>query len=204
MAEVNPRFDQYIEKAQPFAKPILERLRKVVHEACPDVKETIKWGMPHFEYGGSILCHMASFKQHAIFGFRNAHAMKDPHHLFDPDTAMGHFGRISNIEELPSDKIIVSYIKEAMKLNEAGVKPKIKAKSEQKLLVVPEYFTNALSKNKKALKTFEAFPYSHKKEYVQWIIEAKSDDTRQRRIETAVEWLSEGKSRNWKYERKKS
>jgi uncharacterized protein YdeI (YjbR/CyaY-like superfamily) len=206
MSIKDKRIDVYIQKAQPFAQPILKKLRVLVHKACPDVEETMKWSFPHFNYSGGTICSMASFKQHMAFGFWKASIMKDPHKILQKAEreAMGHLGRITSAKDLPADNILLDYIKEAVRLNKEGVKVERKPKSAvKKELVIPDYFTKAVSKNKKAIKTFEEFSYSHKKEYVEWITEAKTEETRNSRLKTAVEWLSEGKSRMWKYESKK-
>lgn len=193
----DPRIDAYIAKSATFAQPILVHLRKVIHAAVPDIQENVKWGMPFFEYNG-IVCNMASFKEHCAFGFWKAALMSDPNKLFDKD-AMGQLGQIRSIKDLPSDKILTSYIKEAVKLNIDDVKL-VKAKpSDKKELEVPAYMMKALKANKKAWKTFEEFSYSNKKEYVEWVTEAKTESTRDKRLETAIEWMSEGKIKNWKY-----
>jgi len=204
MGSYDARIDAYIAKAAPFAYPILEYIRDVVHEACPDVEETIKWGFPHFDYKG-IMCGVAAFKQHCAFGFWKGSLIfgkKDGAAKDVKEDAMGQFGRITSLKDLPSKRVLVGYIKKAAQLNDEGVKVpnRSKPRAEKKELVVPEYFTAALKKNKKAQAAFEAFPYSHKKEYVEWITEAKTDATRERRMQTTIEWLSEGKSRNWKYQ----
>ncbi len=188
MATKNNAIDIYIEKAAEFAQPILQHLRSLVHKACPDVEEKIKWGMPHFDYKGEMICHMASFKQHAVMGFWKATLMKDPILLATAksEVAMGHLGKIMSLKDLPADKQIIAWIKEAMQLNDAGIKISVKP-VEKKKLIVPKYFTEALAKNKKAQKVFDAFPYSHKKEYVQWITEAKTNTTRDKRMTTAFE-----------------
>ena len=197
----NP-IDLYIAKSADFAKPILNHLRELVHAACPDAEEKIKWGFPHFDYKGEMMCSMAAFRQHAVFGFWKAALMKDPVLIerAKSEVAMGHLGRLGSLKDLPADRKITSWIKEAMALNDNGIKLAAKPKStEKKELVVPEYFTKALKKNKKAQQTFEAFAYSHKKEYVQWIDEAKTEETKNKRIAQAIEMMEEGKSRNWKY-----
>ena len=205
MPSTYPRIDTYIEKSEAFAKPILKHLRQLVHKACPPVQETIKWSFPHFEYKG-ILCSMASFKQHCSFGFWKASVMKDKKKLLNPvgNTAMGHFGRITSLKELPPDKLIIEYIKEAVQLNENEIKlpTKIKAGNAKKEIKTPDDLLAALKKNKAAMKTFENFSPSNKKEYIEWITGAKSEDTRNTRLETAIEWMSEGKIRNWKYVRR--
>lgn len=205
MGTKEKRIDAYIAEAQPFAQPILKHIRELVHKACPDVEEKWKWSFPNFDCHGGPLCSMAAFKQHCAFGFWKASLMKDPNKILATTgrEAMGHFGRITNLRDLPSDKIMIAYIKEAAKLNKEGIKVVRKpASKEKKEIVVPDYFLKTISKNKKALKTFEAFSYSHKKEYVEWITEAKSDATRESRMKTAVEWLAEGKPRMWKYVKK--
>jgi len=201
MGNRDKRIDVYIVKAQPFAWPILEHLRALVHKACPDVEESIKWSFPHFNYKGEMMCSMASFKQHCAFGFWKAALMKDKTLLANAkgETAMGHFGRITSLKDLPSDATIIRYLKEAMKLNDAGIKMEKKKRISMNELVIPGYFTKELKKSKAAQKTFEAFSPSNKKEYVLWITEAKTEATRNSRMATAIEWMAEGKPRNWKY-----
>lgn len=202
-AKVSP-IDKYINDAAPFAQPILNHLRKLVHAACPEAEEKIKWGFPHFDYKGEMMCSMASFKQHASFGFWKAPLMKDPvlKETAASEVAMGHLGKITSLKDLPSDKKITSWIKEAMKLNDDGVKMVKTKQVKTTELVIPSYFTKALQKNKKALSCFESFSTSAKKEYVSWVDDAKSEDTRDKRIEQSIDWLAEGKPRNWKYMKK--
>ena len=199
MGTTDPRVDAYIAGSADFAKPILNHLREVVHAACPEVEETMKWSMPHFMYRG-MLCSMASFKQHCVFGFWKGSLIVDENGK-NLEEAMGQFGRITTLADLPSNRLLTSYIKKAMVLNETGVKSPTRSRprEEKGLPIVPDYFTAALRKNKEALATFESFSPSHKREYVEWITEAKGEDTRKRRLETAIAWLAEGKSRNWKY-----
>jgi len=204
MSKKSPKIDAYIAKSAPFAQPILIRLREVVHRGCPEAEETMKWGFPHFEYKG-ILCSMAAFKQHCAFGFWKGSIMSDPKGVMTQTgrTSMGHFDRITSVSDLPSDKILLSYIKEAMKLNDEDVKLPQRAKPKaEKALKVSAYFLKELKKNKAALKTFESFSRSNKKDYVEWVDEAKTDATRDKRMETALEWMAEGKIRNWKYVKK--
>ena len=198
------RIDTYIAKAQPFAKPILKHIRELVHKACPDVEETMKWSFPHFDYKGEMMCSMAAFKQHCAFGFWKASLMKAKKLVENAksESAMGHFGKITSLKDLPSDKAMITYIKEAMRLNDEGVKVKKPVSKEKKKLIIPPYIFAAVKKNKKAFATFEGFSYSHKKEYVEWITEAKTEETREKRLATAVEWMAEGKGRNWKYMKK--
>jgi len=195
------RIDAYITASADFARPILVHLRKLVHEACPEVKETIKWGFPNFEYHG-IMCNMASFKQHCAFTFWKAKLMKDYEKVFHAagNSAMGHFGRLKSLKDLPADKKMIQYIKEAARLNEEGKQPARQPRTAvKKPLAIPGYFKKALSGNKKALATFDALSYAHKKEYLEWIMEARTEVTRNRRMATTMEWLAAGKGRNWKY-----
>lgn len=199
MASRDERIDAYIAKAQPFAVPILGHLRAIVHAACPEVEETIKWSFPNFMYRGSILCSMAAFKAHCAFGFwrgRQLAGVTDQH-----GAVMGDFGRIESMKDLPSKARLMALVKAAMRLNEAGVKrvPKKKA-AARKPLPVPKDLAAALGRDAKAKRTFDAFAPSHRREYIEWITEAKTDATRERRLATTLEWLAEGKSRNWKYE----
>lgn len=198
--EKDKRIDQYILQAQPFAQPILNHLRALIHGACPDVEETIKWRMPHFNYKGEMMCSMASFKEHCVFGFWKAALMKDKSLMMNAakEDSMGHLGRITSLHDLPSDKKIIQFIQEAMALNDAGIKV-ARARSSHSL-ELPDYFLEELRKNKKAMHTFEAFTASCRNEYVAWIVEAKTQPTRDKRIKEAIQWMSEGKKRNWKYE----
>ena len=201
MAKKDPRIDAYIGKSAEFARPILKHLRKVVHIGCPEVEETVKWGMPSFMHKG-ILCGIAAFKEHCVFGFWKHKLLfgDNPAAQQRAEEAMGSFGRLTTLTDLPSEAELLRLVKEAVRLNEQGVKspPKHKPKRKQEL-VVPEYLTAALKKNKKAQATFDAFSYSHKKEYVEWLTEAKRDETREKRLAATVAWLTEGKARNWKY-----
>jgi len=199
MGTRDKRVDAYIAKSADFSQPILRELRKIVHEGCPEVEEAIKWRFPAFMYKG-LLCGMAAFKQHCSFGF-----WKGPLVVEGKDNSvdsMGQFGRITSIKDLPPKSVMLGYVKKAKQLNDEGVKvPKAKPPGEKKELIVPDYFLSALKRNKKALTTFDGFPYSKRKDYVEWLSVAKTGGTRQRRLETSVAWLAQGKSRNWKYER---
>jgi uncharacterized protein YdeI (YjbR/CyaY-like superfamily) len=202
MGKIDPRVDAYIGKSAEFAKPILTHLRALIHKACPEVQETIKWGFASFDYKGP-LCSMAAFKQHMSFGFWKASLMKDAEKLKgNQEEGMGHLGRITSMKDLPSDKALIGYIKEAATLNEKGIKLPPKKKTEAKEVIPPDYFLKAVKKNKKALSTYDNFSPSCKKEYIMWVTEAKTDETRNKRLETAVEWMAEGKQRNWKYMKK--
>jgi uncharacterized protein YdeI (YjbR/CyaY-like superfamily) len=195
------RVDAYIAKSADFAKPILEHLRKVVHEASPLITETIKWGFPFFDYNGPV-CHMAAFKQHLAFGFWKASLLNDPQNTIKiGEATAGSFGRITTIGDLPGDDLLKDFILQAISLNEKGISAETKkVPAEKKELIVPDYFTDVLNENPKAKEIFEKFNYSHKKEYLEWIMDAKTDATRQKRIATAIEMMNEGKSKNWKYQ----
>ena len=198
MGKKDPRVDAYIEKSAAFAKPILKHLRKVVHAGCPDVEETIKWSMPHFDYRG-IMCGMAAFKEHCAFGFWKAKLILPPNNVASKD-AMGHFGCIRSFDDLPDEKTLVGYVRKAAELNRSGTKvPGRDKPMKRPPLKVPAYFSAALSSNAKAKKTFENFSPSHRREYVDWIVGAKREETRDKRLKTAVQWLSEGKPHNWRY-----
>jgi len=198
MGTRDPRVDAYVAKAAPFARPILEHLREVVHEGCPDVVETMKWSFPHFVRDG-ILCSMAAFKAHCAFGFWKGS-------LLFPDGAtkggaMGQLGRIASLEDLPPKRELLRLVKAARKLDDEGVAPPKKKAAPAKPAAVPDDLAAALRRNAKARATFEGFPPSRRNEYVAWVLEAKQEETRKRRVSQAVEWMAEGKSRNWKYER---
>ena len=196
MGSRDPRIDAYIAKSADFAKPILEYIRETVHAAVPDVTETMKWSSPSFEYHG-IFCGMAAFKEHCAFGFWK-------HSLIFPGTpvgqdGMGSMGKITKVRDLPNKKEFTALLKRAAKLNEEGtkvVKPKKAPRGEAE---TPDDLAAALKKNKKALKTFEGFSPSHRREYIEWITEAKTEPTRKKRLDQTMEWLEEGKPRNWKY-----
>lgn len=199
MGTRDPRIDAYIAKAAPFAQPILERVREVVHEACPDVEETTKWSMPTFVYAGGILAGMAAFKQHASFGYWK-------HSLVVGEGAerngMGSYGKMASLKDLPPKKRLMADIRKAMKLNEDGVKtPGVrKAAVPKPPPEAPADLLAALKKNKAARVAFDGFPPSARRDYVDWITEAKREETRQKRLAQAVEWMAEGKRRHWKYE----
>lgn len=202
MTKKDKRIDAYITKAQPFAQPILKHVRALVHKACPEVTETIKWGMPSFEYKG-LYFGFAAFKQHCTFAFWKARLIKDPKNYLGQNKAaggeaMGNFGRVTSLKDLPPDKLIIDFLKQAKKLNDDGVKAAPK-KTVSKAIRTPAWFMDALKKNKMALITFQNFSPSHKREYLEWITEAKTEATREKRLATTLEWLAEGKSRNWKY-----
>ena len=200
MGQRDARIDAYIAKSADFARPILTHLRELVHAACPECEETLKWSAPSFTYRGKILCGMAAFKQHAAFGLWQGAMIvgSDGRRL---DDAMGQFGRITRIADLPGKRELAGYIKQAMKLIEEGAKRPVAKKAAPKPPVeAPEDLLAALRTNAKARATYEGFPPSCKREYVEWITEAKRAETRAKRVAQTVEWLAEGKRRNWKYE----
>ncbi len=200
----DPRVDAYIEKAPSFARPILEHFREAVHEACPQIEESIKWGHPSFAHHG-IVCGISAFKEHCAFGFWKA-ALLDGVEIRQ---------QAKSVDDLPKRRDLVRIVKQAAKLNEDGIKVPDKERREgapgtqarqraaaPRDLKVPDVLTRALRQNKPAAAAFEDLSYSHKKEYVEWIEEAKTEETRQRRVETTMAWVAEGKPRNWKYMKK--
>jgi uncharacterized protein YdeI (YjbR/CyaY-like superfamily) len=198
MGTKDPRIDAYIDKSADFAKPILKHLRKVVHAGCPDVEETIKWSMPHFDYKG-MMCAMAAFKQHCAFGFWKGELILGRDNQ-EEKSGMGSFGSIKTLKDLPNEKTLIGYVKKAAALNEAGIKVPGRAQPKKRAPIpVPPYFAAALKKNAKARTTFESFPPSHRREYLEWVTEAKREETRNERLAKTIKWLAEGKSRHWKY-----
>jgi len=198
MGSKDPRIDAYIAKSAGFARPILTHLRKIVHAGCPQVEETLKWSRPHFDYKG-VMCGMAAFKQHCVFGFWKESLIFNSSEIAEK-TAMGSFGSIKSVADLPSEKTLIGYVKKAAALNEAGIKAPGRTKPKKREpLEVPAYFSTALKKNAKARKTFEDFPPSKRRDYLDWVTEAKREETRQERLATSIKWLAEGKARHWKY-----
>lgn len=204
MGKKDKKVDAYIAGQRPFARPVLKHLRKIVHAGCPDVEEAMKWSFPCFVHNGSILCSMAGFKEHCTFGFWRVKELREMGLVKPPaEKAMGQYGRIKNISDLPAETKLTKVVKEAAKLNESGKRTPVKKKvTIKKRLVIPPYFSKLLNKNRKAKKTFEEFSYSNKKEYIEWITGAKTELTRNKRIADALEWMAEGKPRNWKYMKK--
>jgi hypothetical protein len=199
MGQRDARVDAYIAGAAPFAQPILTHLRALVHAACPGANETIKWGFPHFEHHG-ILCSMAAFKRHCAFGFWHGAMRTLAAENADRDAAMGQFGRLEQRSDLPGDATLTALIRKAASVNEAGVKPaRATPRISKPPPALPSDLAGALRGNRKALMQFEAMSPSHQREYVEWIATAKREETRLRRLATAVEWIAEGKSKEWKY-----
>ena len=214
------RIDAYIAKSADFARPILTHLRAVIHEGCPDVVETLKWSMPSFEYKG-MLCGMGAFKQHCTFGFwkhdlvvgkggstaarkpaARGRAQAGTPKSAKADDGMGQFGRITKLSDLPARRVLLAYVRKAAKLNDAGIKLPRSKQTPVRSPSTPPDLAAALRRNKAAAACFAGLSNSHRREYIEWLTEAKKEETRARRLATAIEWLSEGKSRNWKYERR--
>jgi uncharacterized protein YdeI (YjbR/CyaY-like superfamily) len=198
MGSRDARIDAYIARSAGFARPILSHLREVVHRACPGVEEDMKWSAPHFMYRG-MLCGMSAFKAHCAFGFWKGSLILEGGGP-KAEEAMGQFGRITALSDLPSERVMAGYIRKAMKLNEDGVKAPGRAERKPKPeATVPRDLAAALRKSARARATFEGFSPSKRREYIEWITEARTDPTRERRLATAIEWMAEGKSRHWKY-----
>lgn len=197
MAHRDPRVDTYIAQSPAFAQPILGHLRTIVHAACPDAEESIKWRCPHFSYQGKLICSMAAFKQHCSFHFwHGKEVVGETGH-----EGMGQFGKLTSIKELPPGSELASYVRKAMALRDADTKKQRLASPRKPPPELPADFAAALKKHAAARKVYEAFSPSAQRDYVDWIMEAKTDVTRQKRMATALEWLAEGKHRNWKYQK---
>ena len=210
MPSKSPKVDAYIKKSPEFSQPIMAKVRKLAHQANPDIIESIKWSCPCFEHEGIVL-GIGAFKKHVAIRFWRGKQIPDPNNLFGDDGCNNEMGSIkaSDVSDLPADKVLVRYIKAACKQNEVQAKQRAAEKKSGvkktkkkpvRTVTVPDDFAAALQKKKKALATFDGFSYSHRKEYVEWITEAKREETRERRIKQAIEWLAEGKSRHWKYQ----
>lgn len=195
--KIDPRIDAYIARAAPFAQPILKHVRDRVHAAAPQAEETLKWSHPTFTVEGKILLGMAAFKAHAIINFWRGQELRGDDASRD---AMGQFGKLTAVDELPADEEFDSLIREAVQLTKTAPAPR-KTKHEPK--PPPEMhpeFAKALAANPKSKAALDGFPPSAQRDYLEWISEAKQDATRQKRIDTAIEWLAEGKRRHWKYQ----
>lgn len=196
MATTDPRIDAYLAAVPAFALPILTRLREDVHAACPDVVETIKWSRPHFLLDGKLLCGMSAFKAHCAFGFWEREGAGE-----GKGGAMGDFGRIETLADLPPRAELRRQIKAAAALLQAGAPRAQKPnRAPRAQLAMPDDFAAALAKVPAAQQTYDTFPPGKQRDYLAWVLEAKREDTRAKRIAQAVAWLAEGKSRNWKYE----
>ncbi|SEO34895.1 YdeI family protein [Mucilaginibacter sp. OK283] len=201
----NPAVDAYIDNSEDFAKPILEHWRRLIHEHCPNAEEAIKWSLPHFEYNNDNMCVVASYKNHCSFTFLKAELMTDPRLKAGKDLKpiQRFLGKISKISDLPPDDEFIAMLKEAMQLNEMGIRIKRDKPEADKprVLVTPDYLLAALVANPKAKEVFESKSNSFRKEYIIWITDAKTDETRQKRINEALEWIAEGKGRFWKHQK---
>lgn len=191
------RIDAYIGRQRDFARPILTHLREALHAACPDCEESIKWSSPAFIYKGEQLAMMAAFKEHATFGFWKGSLVTGENDK--QMSAMGQFGRLTSLADLPDDETLRALILKAMDLTDRGVRP-ARQKHPKAAIAMPEDFRAALDGSPSAAGTFDGFPPSARRDYLEWITEAKREETRVKRIAQAVEWLAEGKKRNWKYE----
>jgi hypothetical protein len=200
MPKTDARVDAYIAKAAPFAQPILKQFRAIVHEACPEVVETIKWSVPAFDHRG-MLCSMAAFREHCRLALWKGGLLEVRVAGMEvaDDGRVAMFPRVRSVDDLPSDAVLMRLIKQAAQLNEQGTKPPARARSATRDVEVPDFFMAALRRNTRALAAFNAFPPSHRREYVEWITGAKREETRRRRIEIAIAQIVEGKSQNWKY-----
>lgn len=203
----NPQFDEYQEAASDFAKPILSHLRELLHQHCPEVVEEIKWGIPHFDYKGEMLCIFAAYKNHCSFSFWKESLMSDARLKANPDlkAARRFMGKLSSLSDLPPDGELIAFIREAMALNDKGVKraPRQDAKAAKAAAIdMPDAFAEQLSRHAQANEVFQSKSASFRKEYVTWIADAKTDQTRQKRIDESLQWIAQGKGRFWKYEKK--
>jgi uncharacterized protein YdeI (YjbR/CyaY-like superfamily) len=193
----DPRIDAYIAKQADFARPILEHLRRVLHQAGPELEETIKWGMPHFTYKGRLFAGIAAFKAHATFGLWNA--SRAIGETGAEREAMGQFGRLTAVADLPPEAELKEIIRKAAEVADAGPGPRPKRQPKPEA-ETPADLASALAANAAARATFDGFPPSCRREYVEWVVGAKRPETRAKRVAQAVEWMAEGKRRNWKYE----
>ena len=203
----NPQFDEYQEAAPDFAKPIMAHLRKLIHKQCPEVVEEIKWGIPHFDYKSEMLCIFAAYKEHCSFTFWKESLMSDARLVANPDlkAAKRFMGKLTSLSDLPPDSELIAFVQEAMVLNDKGVKLAVRhdAKSAKAAeIVIPDAFAEQLSRHEQANEVFQSKSPSFRKEYVVWIADAKTDQTRQKRIDESLEWIAQGKGRFWKYEKK--
>jgi uncharacterized protein YdeI (YjbR/CyaY-like superfamily) len=199
IAKADPRVDAYVAKAADFAQPILQHLRQLVHKACPEAEEAIKWGHVSFLYRGKILCTMATFKSHAAFGFWHKDMRAVMEKKFGKtEEAMGSMGRLTSLADLPADREMLQLIKTAVGFHDSGTPSREKPKPKP-ALENPFDLAAGLAKNKKATVTWEKFTPAQRREYIEWLTEAKREETRTTRLATTLEWLAEGKQRNWKY-----
>ena len=191
------RIDAYLAKAQPFARPILGHIRDRVHAAVPEVEETLKWSAPSFTLDGKILMMMAAFKQHAALNFWRGQELRGQDANAD---AMGQFGKLTSLDDLPPDEELERLIRQAAALTKSAPAPrKVKHAPKPPSEMHPE-FAAALARAPQARAVLDGFPPGAQRDYLEWIADARQDATRAKRIATAVEWLGEGKRRHWKYQ----
>ncbi len=204
MGAFHPKVDEYIERSEEFARPILRHLRQLIHDACPDAEESIKWSLPHFDYNGAILCILTSYKHYCAFTFHKSDLMSDPRlkenlQLKAPDRFLG---KITSLSDLPPDDVLTAFLLEAAELNRKGIKPERRKSSKPAITTeAPPEFLEKLAALPAAREFFESQSPSFRKNYMTWIAEAKTDATRQKRIAQSLEWISEGKGRFWQYEK---
>lgn len=200
----NPAVDAYIAKSADFAQPILRHVRKLMHRGYPRIEETIKWGVPAFEHAG-IVAIMAAFKRHVAFGFWHEKSIrarlgKDADRVFPKDAKLGMGGRrYLSRGDLPPDATIVRAVKLAVALNASGQKPR-RVRRPKPPPKAPAYLAAALRKNAKARATWARLTPGRQREYVEWLVEAKRAETRERRLGQALAWLAAGKPLHWKYQ----
>jgi uncharacterized protein YdeI (YjbR/CyaY-like superfamily) len=204
MAKFNKKVDEYIAKSEEFAKPILANLRQIIHEACPEVEEDIKWGTPHYSYKDDHLVMMAGFRNHCSFSLYKAEFMKDKaiRDSVKSGKKFGYMDKLRALPDLPTSKVLSAYIKEAMTINERGLRKAIPKSGKPKVIETPDYFKSMLATNPKAKEVFESKSDAYRKDYLIWITDAKTEATRQKRMEQAMEWIADGKGRFWQYEKK--
>jgi uncharacterized protein YdeI (YjbR/CyaY-like superfamily) len=203
MKNFDSKVDEYIAQSADFAKPVLTHWRQLVHEQCPDVEEAVKWGIPHFDYKGDFMFVIASYKNHCSFSFLKAELINDPRLNGSKDLKpiQRFLGKVTSLSDLPSDEDFIRLLKEAMILNEKGLKVIAPKTTKPKTLEMPDYFSEKLAANSKAKEIFESKSDSFRKDYIIWISDAKTEATRQKRMEEAIGWIAEGKGRFWKYEK---
>ena len=189
----DPRVDAYIEAAQPFARPILTKVRAVVHAAVPDAAETMKWSMPFFTLNGRDVAMMAAFKVHAGVGIFDGSAMGG-------GEAMSNCGKLATVDDLPAD--LPARLQTAAVLAAQGKPMRAAAPRPPKAeIAMPDDLAAALAAYPAAAAQFTAFPPGARREYLEWVTSAKQPTTRAKRIETTVAQAAEGKRLNWKYEK---
>ena len=185
----NPKVDAYIDKQQDFAKPILKHVRKLAHEALPRAEEALKWGVPYFTVNGKNAVGMAAFKKHASVM------------VCSTETAgggMGNFGKLTDVSQLPGDEELIRQFRESA---EAVQSPETSQPKTKPVLAMPDDLASAIADTPSAQEVFDGFTDAQRRDYIEWVMSAKRQPTREKRVATAAEWIGEGKKRNWKYEK---